>query len=77
MADEQEGAKAAEQSTPTVQQPNKTEEQVATRLSSPIASRSASPVAKQPAVNRWRVVSVTLGAGVAMFGLMFTILRGR
>jgi hypothetical protein len=86
MADEQDANPAAEKSPPisrqasVAQQASKAEnndvKQVATRLSSPIASRSASAIIKQPAANRWQVVSVTLGAAVAMFALMFTILRG-
>ena len=81
MADEQDAQKASQQSPPVTERASKTEstsdQQVATRLSSPIASRWALPVTRQPAANRWRVVSVTLGAAVAVFGLMFTILRGK
>ncbi|HWB10940.1 MAG TPA: hypothetical protein VG826_17060 [Pirellulales bacterium] len=85
MADEQNSAAeespSAAKETSVAKQATKTENkgttQVATRLSSPIATRSDLAASKQPAANRWQVVSVTLGAAVAVFGLMFTILRGK
>jgi hypothetical protein len=81
MADEPGGEVAAEKAPPVLPQQNKTEEKagqrVAARLSSPIASRAGLAATNRPAANRLQVVSVTLGAAVAVFGLIFTILRGK
>ena len=46
------------------------------RLSSPITSKPIFHGSNRPTANRWQVAGVTLGAAVALFGLMFTILRG-
>jgi hypothetical protein len=81
MADEPGGEVAAAKSPEVVRQDSQPEEKavqkVASRLSSPIASRAGSPATKRPGANRLQVVSVTVGAAVAVFGLIFTILRGK
>lgn len=79
MADEPAGETSA-QATPSAAGESKAGMQSSAkhtaRLSSPITSKPISEGSNRPAANRWQVAGVTLGAAVALFGLMFTILRG-
>jgi uncharacterized membrane protein YgcG len=79
MADEPTGDEADKPTEPGLdgQPQSAAAGQATARLSSPLTSRPDSLAAKQPDANRWQVAGVTLGVTIAVFGLMFTILRGR
>lgn len=78
MADEP-PPETGENDRPAATPPAKMESQAVpptARLSGAKPAQTRSALPDQPATNRWQLACVTLGAAAALFGLMFTILRG-